>query len=44
MTDEIIQEVWRAKERIAEQFNYDIDALAAAFGNDRRNLDERSST
>lgn len=29
MTDEIIQEVWRAKDELAKQFNYDIDALAA---------------
>jgi len=29
MTNEIIQEVWRAKEAIAKQFNYDIDALVA---------------
>jgi len=29
MTDEIIQEVWQAKDRLAKQFNYDIDALAA---------------
>ena len=29
MTDEIIREVWRAKDELAKQFNYDIDALAA---------------
>jgi hypothetical protein len=29
MTDEIIQELWRAKDEIAKRFNYDIDALAA---------------
>lgn len=29
MTDEIIREVWRAKDEIARQFNYDIEALAA---------------
>jgi hypothetical protein len=29
MIDEIIQEVWRAKDEIAKAFNYDIDALAA---------------
>ena len=29
MTDEIIREVRRAKEELAKQFNYDIDALAA---------------
>lgn len=29
MTDEIIQEVWRAKDRLAKEFNYDLDALAA---------------
>ena len=28
MTDEIIREVWRAKDELAKQFNYDIDALA----------------
>jgi len=29
MHDEIIQEVWQAKDQLAKQFNYDIDALAA---------------
>jgi predicted TIM-barrel fold metal-dependent hydrolase len=29
MTDEIIQEVWRAKDRLAKEFHYDMDALAA---------------
>ena len=29
MIDEIIQEVWRAKDELAKQFNYDMDALAA---------------
>jgi hypothetical protein len=29
MTDEIIREVWRAKDELAKQFNYDIEALAA---------------
>jgi len=29
MTDEIIQEVWRAKDRLAKEFHYDLDALAA---------------
>jgi hypothetical protein len=29
MTDEIIQEVWQAKDRLAREFNYDMDALAA---------------
>ena len=29
MADEIIQEVWRAKDRIAKRFHYDLDALAA---------------
>jgi hypothetical protein len=29
MSDEIIQEVWQTKDRIARQFNYDINALAA---------------
>jgi hypothetical protein len=29
MTDEIIEELWRVKDNIAKQFNYDIDALAA---------------
>ena len=29
MTDEIIQEVRQAKDDLAKQFNYDIDALAA---------------
>jgi hypothetical protein len=28
MTDEIIQEVWRSKDRLAKQFNYDLSALA----------------
>jgi len=29
MADEIIQEVWRSKDRLAKQFNYDLSALAA---------------
>jgi hypothetical protein len=29
MSDEIIQAVWQIKDRIAKQFDYDIDALAA---------------
>jgi len=29
MTDEIIREVWRAKDELAKQFNYDMEALAA---------------
>ncbi|MGD0654945.1 MAG: hypothetical protein ABSA16_11410 [Thermoguttaceae bacterium] len=29
MSDEIIQEVWRSKDQIAKEFNYDIAALAA---------------
>jgi hypothetical protein len=28
MNDEIIQELWQAKDRLARQFNYDMDALA----------------
>jgi hypothetical protein len=28
MTDEIIREVWRAKDELARQFNYDLEALA----------------
>ena len=29
MTDEIIREVWRAKDRLAKEFDYDVGALAA---------------
>jgi hypothetical protein len=29
MTDEIIQEVWRAKDLIAKAFHYNVDELAA---------------
>ena len=29
MTDEIMREVWRAKDELAKVFNYDLDALAA---------------
>ncbi|MHC4444299.1 MAG: hypothetical protein ACYTF1_25075 [Planctomycetota bacterium] len=29
MPDEIIQEVWRSKDRLAKEFEYNIDALAA---------------
>ena len=29
MIDEILQEVWRAKDDLAKRFHYDIDALAA---------------
>ena len=28
MTDEIIQEVWRAKDELAKEFHYDLNALA----------------
>jgi hypothetical protein len=28
MSDEIIQELWQTKDRIAKQFDYDIRALA----------------
>ena len=28
MPDEIMRELWRAKDEIAKQFNYDIEALA----------------
>jgi hypothetical protein len=27
--DEIIREVWRAKDELARQYNYDLEALAA---------------
>jgi hypothetical protein len=33
MTDEIIQELWRAKDRLAKGFDYDMDALAAEIQN-----------
>jgi hypothetical protein len=29
MSDEVIRELWRVKEEIAKEFNYDIAALAA---------------
>jgi hypothetical protein len=29
IADEIIQELWQAKDRLAKEFNYSIDALAA---------------
>lgn len=29
MTDEIIREVWRAKDELAKRFNYDLEAFAA---------------
>jgi len=29
MADEIMREVWRAKDRLAQEFNHDIGALAA---------------
>ncbi|MEW6363300.1 MAG: hypothetical protein AB1714_01535 [Acidobacteriota bacterium] len=29
MVDETIEEVWRAKDRLAKEFDYDLDALAA---------------
>ena len=29
MVDEIIQELWRSKERLARECNYDVEALAA---------------
>ncbi len=29
MSDEIIRELWRVKDELAKEFNYDIDALVA---------------
>jgi hypothetical protein len=29
MADEIMREVWRAKDELAKRFNYDLEALAA---------------
>ena len=29
MVDEIIEEVWRVKDLLAKEFDYDLDALAA---------------
>jgi hypothetical protein len=29
MTDEIMEELWRVKDNLAKQFNYDVAALAA---------------
>lgn len=29
MSDEVIRELWRVKDEIAKEFNYDIDALVA---------------
>jgi hypothetical protein len=29
MVDEIIKKVWQAKDQLAKEFNYDLDALAA---------------
>jgi hypothetical protein len=29
MQDEVMREVWQAKDDLAKQFNYDLDALAA---------------
>jgi hypothetical protein len=29
MSDEVIRELWRVKEEIAKEFNYDVAALAA---------------
>ena len=31
MKDEIIEEVWRAKNELAQEFEYDLDRLAAAL-------------
>ena len=31
MTDEIIEEVWRAKDQLARRFGYNIEALAEAL-------------
>jgi hypothetical protein len=42
MPDEIIQEVWRAKDRLAKRFKYDAQALAAELRK-RRKLAERKS-
>ena len=31
MKDEIIEEVWKAKDELARQFEYDLDRLATAL-------------
>ena len=31
MKDEIIEEAWRAKNELAQEFEYDLDRLAAAL-------------
>ena len=31
MKDEIIEEVWKAKDELAQQFEYDLDRLATAL-------------
>jgi hypothetical protein len=31
MTDEILQDVWRAKDSLARTFHHDVDALVAAL-------------
>jgi len=31
MTDEIIAEVWRNRDRLAERYGYDLDAIVAAM-------------
>jgi DNA-binding XRE family transcriptional regulator len=41
MTDEIIQEVWQAKDRIAKQFGYDLDALASELQKRQRESGRR---
>jgi microcystin degradation protein MlrC len=50
MTDEIIRELWQAKDEIAKQFNYDVEALAAELRKRQResgrqvvNLEEESA-
>ncbi|MEI6531090.1 MAG: hypothetical protein WCN99_06340 [bacterium] len=39
MTDEIIQEVWRAKDLISKSFHYNVDELAAEM----RSREKKSS-
>ena len=41
LTDEITREVWQAKDRLAREFNYDVDALVAELRSRQKQADRK---
>ncbi len=42
MSDEIIEELWRIKDSIAQEYNYDLDLLVANLRN-KKNLENQKT-